>query len=118
MTSHPFQGALNLLGQSSTPLVSPSLPGELEPRLEVPWGGFHQGTFSSVRALFTRTASKEFLSGGFFKDCWIERRLPRRALVAAALEIGARGEMAGKTIAVILPDFAERYLSTALFEGL
>ena len=85
MTSHPFQGALNLLGQSSTPLVSPSLPGELEPRLEVPWGGFHQGTLSSVRALFTGAASKEFLSGGFFKDCWIERRVPRRALVAAAL---------------------------------
>jgi len=39
------------------------------------------------------------------------------AAVAAALEIGARPEMAGKTIVVVLPDFAERYLSTALFEG-
>jgi TonB family protein len=85
MTSHPFQGALNLLGQTSTPLVSPSLPGELQPRLEVAWGGFHQGIFSSVRTLFSGAASKEFLSGGFFKDCWIERRVPRRALVAAAL---------------------------------
>ena len=85
MTSHPFQGALNLLGQTSTPLVSPSLPGELAPQLEVSWGGFHQGIFSSVRALFARAASKEFLSAGFFKDCWIERRVPRRALVAAAL---------------------------------
>ncbi len=27
-------------------------------------------------------------------------------------------EMAGKTIVVILPSFAERYLSTALFEGM
>ncbi len=40
------------------------------------------------------------------------------AALAAALEIGARPEMEGKLIVVILPDFAERYLSTALFEGL
>jgi cysteine synthase A len=40
------------------------------------------------------------------------------AALAAALEIGARPEMAGKRIAVILPSFAERYLSTPLFEGL
>ncbi len=40
------------------------------------------------------------------------------AAVAAALEIGARADMAGKTIVVIIPSFAERYLSTALFEGL
>jgi cysteine synthase A len=40
------------------------------------------------------------------------------AALAAGLEVGARPEMAGKTIVVILPDFAERYLSTALFEGM
>jgi cysteine synthase A len=40
------------------------------------------------------------------------------AALAAALEVGARDDMAGKTIAVIIPSFAERYLSTALFEGL
>jgi cysteine synthase A len=40
------------------------------------------------------------------------------AALAAALEIGARPDMAGKTIVTILPDHAERYLSTALFEGL
>jgi cysteine synthase len=40
------------------------------------------------------------------------------AALAAALEIGARPGMAGKTIVVVLPDFAERYLSTPLFEGL
>jgi cysteine synthase A len=40
------------------------------------------------------------------------------AALAAALEIGARPDMAGKTIVVVLPDFAERYLSTPLFDGL
>jgi len=40
------------------------------------------------------------------------------AAIAAGLEIGGRPEMAGKTIVVILPSFAERYLSTALFEGM
>ena len=40
------------------------------------------------------------------------------AAVAAGLEVGGRSEMAGKNIVIILPSFAERYLSTALFEGL
>ena len=40
------------------------------------------------------------------------------AAIAAALEVGARPESEGKNIVVIIPSFAERYLSTALFEGL
>lgn len=39
------------------------------------------------------------------------------AAFAAALEVGARPGMEGKTIVTIIPSFAERYLSTALFDG-
>jgi len=40
------------------------------------------------------------------------------AALAAALEVGARTEMAGKIMVVVLPDFAERYLTTPLFDGI
>ncbi|MBS1855254.1 MAG: cysteine synthase A [Acidobacteria bacterium] len=56
------------------------------------------------------------------------RRLPREegilcgiscgAAVAAAVRLGKLPEFAGKTIVVVLPDAAERYLSTVLFEGM
>jgi len=40
------------------------------------------------------------------------------AAVVAAVRLAQLSEFAGKTIVVVLPDSAERYLSTALFEGI
>jgi cysteine synthase len=40
------------------------------------------------------------------------------AAMAAALELASRDGMEGKTIVVIIPSFAERYISSALFDGL
>jgi len=40
------------------------------------------------------------------------------AALTAAFDVASRDDMAGKVIVAIIPSFAERYLSTALFEGL
>lgn len=40
------------------------------------------------------------------------------AALVAAYRIAARPEMEGKTVVVIIPSFAERYISTVLFEGI
>jgi cysteine synthase A len=64
----------------------------------------NQAAFETARAL----ARLEGIPGGISSG----------AAVAAAMEIGARPDMAGKTIVVVIPSFAERYLSTALFDGL
>ena len=40
------------------------------------------------------------------------------AALVAAYKIAARPEMEGKTLVVVIPSFAERYISTVLFEGI
>jgi cysteine synthase A len=64
----------------------------------------NQTAFDTARAL----ARYEGIPGGISSG----------AAIAAALELGARPDYAGKVIVAIVPSFAERYLSTALFEGL
>ena len=64
----------------------------------------NQTAFDTARAL----ARYEGIPGGISSG----------AAIAAAFSVGARAEMASKRIVVIIPSFAERYISTALFEGL
>jgi len=81
----------SILGQGAAtaarmaPIRSPA-PILVEPKLDVPWGDFHQGFFSSVRAFFSGPfTARKFLAGDYFRDCWVERRVPKRAVLAAAL---------------------------------
>jgi TonB family protein len=86
MSSEPSMNPFDLLGQTPPTVGSVSLQGSNLPKLDIGWGEFHQGLGSCIAALFTTPgASKNFLAAGFFKDSWIERPAPRRALVAAAL---------------------------------
>src|SRR5438876_2268533 len=87
MSLNHVSNAFNLLGQATKPAASPvCLETGEGPKLEVAWGSFHQGIFSSIAAVLTWTrVPKNFLDGSFFKECWVERRVPRRAILAAAL---------------------------------
>ncbi|MGH7248574.1 MAG: hypothetical protein ACREH9_10765, partial [Pseudomonadota bacterium] len=68
---------------TSAPAPEPIL---VEPKLEVPWGDFRQSLGSSLRASLTWPLSaKDVLGADYFKTCWIERRMPWRAVAAAAL---------------------------------
>jgi len=81
----------NILGQGAATAarmapIRPPAPIAFEPKLDVPWGDFRQSLWSSLRTLVSGpfTVGK-FLGGDYFKDCWVERRIPKRAVLAAAL---------------------------------
>jgi cysteine synthase A len=61
-------------------------------------------TFANAR----RLARTEGIPGGISSG----------AALAATLKLAKRPELAGKRIVTIIPSFAERYITTALFEGL
>jgi TonB family protein len=86
MSAESRMNLFDLLGQAPAVAENNSLPGENEPKLAIAWGEFHHSRASCLWTLLTGpAASKEFLAGSVFRDSWIERRLPFRALVAAAL---------------------------------
>ncbi len=64
----------------------------------------NETAFATAREL----AKKEGITGGISSG----------AAISAALELAGRKEWKGKQIVVIIPSFAERYLSTPLFDGL
>jgi len=86
MSLNQVSDALNLLGQTPKAAAGVGLDMGQGPKLDVAWGSFHQGIGSSIAAVLRRArVPKNFLAASFFKDSWVERRIPRRALVAAAL---------------------------------
>lgn len=86
MVWQQVHGAFDLLGLAQKPVAAVSLPAGAPPQFDVPWGSFHQSLASSVVALLAGPAApRKFLSGEFFRDCWIERRIPLTAVLAAAL---------------------------------
>ncbi|MGB8493816.1 MAG: TonB family protein [Candidatus Acidiferrum sp.] len=76
----------DLLGQAELYPPHIFLPGEVQPKLEIAWGSFHQNFLSSVAASFQRTHLSMAVPLTFvFRDCRVERGFPRRAFLAAAL---------------------------------
>jgi len=85
-----FQGHANffsLTGQAAAVARAPiRSPVVRPPKLEIAWGSFHQGIGSSLGAILRGPRTPKKLSvDGFFKECWMERKIPRRAVIAAAL---------------------------------
>jgi TonB family protein len=77
--------SLSLLGPQRARVASYVSPSSSGPQFEVRWNSFHQSLGSSMRALVTGPSPRKVLSGDFLADCWIEGRIPRAAVIAAAL---------------------------------
>lgn len=86
MSPDQVYNPFDLLGQEVKSATAVHLPGRTTPQLHVGWGEFRQSLSSSALLLFGGPkAPKKFQSGNFFRDCWIEGSVPRRAVIAAAL---------------------------------
>lgn len=86
MSTEQVYNPFDLLGQEEKSSSPVHLPGRTAPQLHVGWGEFRQSLSSSLLLLFGgRPAPKKFQGGTFFRDCWIEGSIPRRAVIAAAL---------------------------------
>src|ERR1700738_3450703 len=76
MQFQSIQNAIDLLGPAPPPpppsdQKSPEqLAGRVAPKIEIAWGSFHQGFWSSVAALFGPSAAKNSVSASAFRDSW------------------------------------------------
>mgnify|MGYP005838401279 FL=1 len=110
---------------AASPVITQTLKGEpLQPgphKIQGIGAGFIPGTLDlSVVDRVEQVTNEEAME--------MARRLAREegilsgiscgAAAAAAVRVAKEPEMVGKTIVVILPDAGERYLTSALFEGL
>jgi len=78
--------SLSLLGQQGALITRDAPPSTVGPQFEIRWNSFHQSLGSSIHALLTGpTPGKKFISRNFFRDCSVEGRIPRAAVIAAAL---------------------------------
>jgi cysteine synthase A len=112
------------------PLYSVAVEPEASPVLSGGAPGRHpiQGIGAGfVPDILDRSLIDEIVQVSAEESLEVARRLAREegvscgiscgAAMSAALRVAARPESRGKTIVVVLPDAGERYLSTALFDG-
>ena len=99
------------VGRHARPAPDPGHRRRLRPRHPEPRGDRRGHHRSATTTAFRWPATMAALEG-------IPVGISSGAAVAAALEVGARKGTRASASSSIIPDFAERYLSTALFEGL
>jgi TonB family protein len=86
MSLDQVNSAFNLLGQLREPAEAVRLPGPRQPTLQIAWGVFRQSAASNLAAIFSGPSyARKYVYKGFFKDVWIEGRVPRLALCIALL---------------------------------
>lgn len=80
--ANPF----DLLGQVEIYPYPVHLPGRVQPKLTIAWNSFHQNFFSGIPVLFqSGRLAKGTPAQTIFRDCIVERPIPRRAVLAAFL---------------------------------
>lgn len=80
--ANPF----DLLGQAEIYPYPARLPGRVQPKLTIAWNSFHQNFFSGIPVLFqSGRVPKNTQPQKIFRDCLVERPMPRRAVLAAFL---------------------------------
>jgi TonB family protein len=79
----------DLLGQAELYPPHIILPGNREPTLKIAWDSFHQNFFSNIPVFFERTRLGDAVPLTYvLRDCRVEHRFPRRAILAAAVVQG------------------------------